>query len=1054
MNKIIDAALDRSRMIILAFMLILIAGFSTYISIPKEAEPDVNIPFVYVSMSHAGISPRDAEQLLVRVMEKELKTIDGIKQMTASAAEGYASVVLEFEAGINPDQALIDVREKVDAAKGELPDDTDEPHVQEITMADFPVIVVTLSGDIPDRTLYKLSRDLAEKIETIPSIMDARIVGDREEVLEVVVEPLKLESYNISPMELLNTVNLNNKLIAAGALDTGQGSFSVKVPGLFETASDVLDLPIKVSTDGNGVVTLRDLTTVRRTFKDPKSFARLNGKNAVAIEVTKRVGTNIIENNTKVRLLVEAITKQWPGAVDITYSQDKMRFIKIMLNDLQNNIISAIILVMILVVGILGFRSGLLVGVAIPGSFLFGILVLSILGLTMNMVVMFALILAVGMLVDGAIVVTEFADRRMSEGNSKKVAYAKAAKRMAWPITASTATTLAAFTPLLFWPGIVGEFMKFLPITLIATLCGSLLMALIFMPTLGSFFGRPSNISEKTIKKIKATETGNIFAIGGFVGLYINILNFSIKRPIIILFTSILLLISVMVTYGNIGKGIIFFPEVDPDAGRVIVHARGNLSVYEKDEIIRDVEKRILKIDGINSAYTNSGASSPGSNDSADTIGSIFVEFADWQDRNISGKEILQQIRESTENIAGIKVEVREPEAGPPTGKAVRLELASESFNSLNQSVEMINKSLKEIPGLIDLEDSRPIPGIEWRLSVDRAEAGRFGTDVVSVGNVIKLVTNGIRVGGYRPDDADEEVDIFVRFPEEYRNISMLDQLRVLTANGQVPIGNFVNKTPENKLGHITRINSNRILKIESEVLPGVLPDDKVNEIKTILKSLDLPKDVLLTFRGQDEEQKAAADFLSRAFLVALFIMAIILVTQFNSFYHALLILTAVILSTIGVVIGLLIMGHPFSIVMTGVGIITLAGIVVNNNIVLIDTYQILVKQGIDRTEAILRTGAQRLRPVLLTAITTIVGLLPMVTRVNIDFTSRQITIGGPSTDWWVLLASAVAFGLAFATLLTLIVTPSLIALGIKTNNFFSNNKFFLKNKKIANIET
>ncbi len=1053
MNSIIDAALDRSRMIILAFMLILIAGFSTYISIPKEAEPDVNIPYVYVSMSHSGISPRDAEQLLVRVMEKELKTIDGIKQMTASAAEGYASVVLEFDAGVNPDQALIDVREKVDAAKGELPDDTDEPHVQEITMADFPVMVVTISGNIPDRTLYKLSRDLAEKIESIPSIMDARIVGDREEVLEVIVEPLKLESYNISPMELLNTVNLNNKLIAAGALDTGQGRFSVKVPGLFETAKDVLDLPIKVSNDGNGVVTLRDLTTVRRTFKDPKSFARLNGKNAVAIEVTKRVGTNIIENNTKVRYLVNTITENWPGAVEITYSQDKMRFIKIMLNDLQNNIISAIILVMVLVVGILGLRSGLLVGIAIPGSFLFGILVLSILGLTMNMVVMFALILAVGMLVDGAIVVTEFADRRMSEGNDKKTAYAKAAKRMAWPITASTATTLAAFTPLLFWPGIVGEFMKYLPITLIATLCGSLLMALIFMPTLGSFFGRASNLSDKTIKKIKATETGDIFSVPGFVGLYIKILNACIKRPLLVLLASIFLLISVMFVYGNIGKGVIFFPEVDPDAGRVIVHARGNLSVYEKDKIIRNVENKILQIEGINSAYTNSGASSPGSNDSADTIGSIFVEFEDWKDRNQSGKKILQQIRDITKDIPGIKVEVREPEAGPPTGKAIRLELASESFDSLNKSVNLINNSLKDLPGLIDLEDSRPIPGIEWRLSVDRAEAGRFGTDIVSVGNVIKLVTNGIRVGGYRPDDADEEVDIFVRFPEEYRNVSMLDQLRVLTSNGQVPIGNFVNKTPENKLGHITRMNTNRILKIESEVLPGVLADDKVNEIKNLLKTIDLPNDVFLTFRGQDEEQKAAADFLSKAFLVALFIMAIILVTQFNSFYHALLILTAVILSTIGVVIGLLVMGHPFSIVMTGVGIITLAGIVVNNNIVLIDTYQILIKRGIEGTEAILRTGAQRLRPVLLTAITTIIGLLPMVTRVNIDFASRQITLGGPSTDWWVLLASAVAFGLAFATLLTLIVTPSLLALGIKTNNLFSRNKIFPKNRKIVNIQ-
>lgn len=1047
MNSIIDAAISRSRMVLLALILILIAGLSTYISIPKEAEPEITIPYIYVSMAHEGISPRDAEQLLIRVMEKELQSIDGVKEMKSTASFGYAAIVLEFETGIDPDQALIDVREKVDSAKADLPDDTEEPHVQEINTTDFPVMIVTLSGDLPDRTLYRLARELSDGIETIPTVLDSRIVGDREEVLEVIVEPLKLESYNISPHELLNTVNLNNRLIAAGGLDTGKGRFAIKVPGLFETAKDVLDLPIKVSGDGNGVVTLRDLTTVKRTFKDPLSFARLNGKNAVALEVTKRAGTNLIQNNLSVRFLVNKIAKQWPNSVEITYSQDKMRFIKLMLTDLQNNITSAIILVMILVVGALGLRSGLLVGVAIPGSFLFGILILSILGLTLNMVVMFALILAVGMLVDGAIVVTEFADRRMCEGLSKKEAYSAAAKRMAWPITASTATTLAAFTPLLLWPGIVGEFMKFLPITLIATLCGSLLMALIFLPTLGAYFGKPSSLNKKTLKNIEATEKGDIYSVRGGTGLYIKFLKQCIKRPFTVLFISILLLFAVMKSYSEYGKGIIFFPEVDPDTARVVIHARGNLSVFEKDTIVQKVENLVLKIPDIKTAYTNSGKPAQGSNDSADVIGSIFVEFEDWKNRNINGKQILQKIRETTYDLPGIIVEVSEPEAGPPTGKAIRIQLTSNDTTALENSVIIINNALKDLSGLVDLQDTRPIPGIEWRLSINRSEAGRYGTDVVSIGNVVKLVTNGIRVGGYRPDDAKEEVDIFVRFPEEFRNLNMIDQLRVLTTNGQVPIGNFVKRTAEKQLGNITRINTNRTLSVESEVLPGVLADEKVKEIKNILKNTKIPNNVQITFRGQDEEQKAAAKFLTKAFIVALFIMAIILVTQFNSFYHALLILTAVILSTIGVMIGLLIMKHPFSIVMTGVGIITLAGIVVNNNIVLIDTFKILIKNGVEPFEAILRTGAQRLRPVLLTAITTIIGLLPMVTRINIDFATREITFGGPSTDWWVLLATAVAFGLAFATILTLVVTPSLLALGENSNRFF--NKLFAKDKKI-----
>ena len=504
MNSIIDAALDRSRMVLLILALILGAGVVAYLGIPKEAAPEVKIPIIYVSMSHDGISPADAERLLVKPMEKELRSIEGIKEMRSTASEGHASVLLEFDAGFDADRALVDVREKVDVAQGELPEETDEPTVTEINTSDFPVMVVTLSGGVPERTLFRLARNLKDAIETLPTILEANVVGDREEVLDVLVDPLLLESYNISNEELVRAINLNNRLVAAGALDSGQGRFSVKVPGLFETAADVLDLPIKVN--GDGIVTLDDVTTIRRTFKDATTFARLNGEPAVALEIVKRAGTNIIENNYSVRAVVDAVSGEWPAGVDVTYSQDQSEFTVTILGDLQNNVISAIILVMIVVVAALGLRGALLVGVAIPGSFLFGILMLATLGLTMNMVVMFSLILAVGMLVDGAIVVTEFADRRMAEGMPRRQAYAAAAKRMAWPITASTATTLAAFMPLLFWPGIIGEFMVFLPITLIGTLVGSLLMALIFVPALGSYFGRPGNISPRAVARQTAAE--------------------------------------------------------------------------------------------------------------------------------------------------------------------------------------------------------------------------------------------------------------------------------------------------------------------------------------------------------------------------------------------------------------------------------------------------------------------------------------------------------------------------------------------------------------------
>ena len=1032
MIRLIDASLDRSRMVLLALALILTAGTVSYLTIPKEAFPDVTIPIIYVSIPHEGISPNDAERLLVRPVEKALRGIEGVKEMRSTATEGFASVLLEFDAGFDADRAAIEVRERVDLVTNDLPDDTDEPTVIEITTSAFPVLVATVSGQVPERTLFRLARGLKEAIEIIPTILEARIVGDREEVLEVIVDPLRLESYNISNEELVRAVNLNNRLVAAGAIDTGQGRFAIKVPGLFETASDVLDLPVKVS--GDGVITLEDVTDIRRTFKDATSYARLNGEPAVALEITKRAGTNILINNYAVKEVVRRVTEDWPDTVHVSFNQDQSKFTRTLLNDLQNNIIAAIILVMIVVVAALGLRSAGLVGVAIPGSFLFGILVISILGLTMNMVVMFSLILAVGMLVDGAIVVTEFADRRMAEGMPRRDAYAAAAKRMSWPIIASTATTLAAFMPLLFWPGIVGRFMFLLPVTLIGTLSGSLLMALIFVPALGSYFGRPVKRNARAVARQKAVETGDLDSVDGFTGFYIRSLRFFLRRPFAVVGAAVLLLVGVQVYYAQNGTGVTFFADVDPDNARVLVHARGNLSIDEKDDLVREVERRILDVPGIETIYSRTSANTFGTTDPEDVIGSIYLEFLKW-DQRTPAKQILTDIRGRTADIAGISVEAREPEDGPSTGKAIRIQLSSLDPELLDDAVVKIRAALRDVNGLVDLEDSRPVPGIEWRLVVDRAQAGRFGADVTAVGNVVKLVTNGIRVGEYRPDDADEEVDIRVRFPISDRNIAQLDQLRVLTANGQVPISNFVSRKAYAKTGTLERSNGVRIMRIESEVLPGVLPNDKVREIRVLLPGLGIDEAVDVTFRGQDEEQQAAANFLIKAFAVALFIMMIILVTQFNSFYRAFLVLSAVLLSTIGVMIGLLVTGLPFSIVMTGLGIITLAGIVVNNNIVLIDTYAILRRTGMDPHEAILRTGAQRLRPVLLTAATTVIGLMPMVTGVGINFVSREVLVGAPSTQWWVQLATAVASGLTFATILTLIVTPCMLAVGYRTSD-------------------
>ncbi len=1033
MNAIIDAAIGHARTVILALLLILVAGSFAYVSIPKEDSPDINIPTLYIVLAHEGISPEDSERLLIRPMEKELRSIEGVKEMTSTAYLGGGNVILEFDAGFDPDIAMADVREKVDLAKPELPQDAEEPTVHEINLSLFPVLTVTLSGSAPERTLLRMARDLQDKIEEVSSVLEADIGGDRDELLEIIVDPLALESYNLNAADILDIVAKSNIVVAAGSLDTGLGRFPVKVPGLFETVDDIFNTPVKVNEDA--VVRFRDIASLRRTFKDSDGFARIAGQPAIVLEVSKRTGENIIETIEQVRAVVEAERENWPESIVVSYSQDKSTDIRNNLLDLQNNVLSAILLVMVVVVAALGLRSAGLVGIAIPGSFLTGILVLSIAGLTVNIVVLFALILAVGMLVDGAIVVTEYADRKMSEGQDKKAAYGLAAKRMAWPIIAATATTLAAFLPLMFWPGVVGEFMKYLPLTLIATLSASLLMALIFVPTLGSVFGKPGGaVDAKTMKTLAAGESGDLNAVGGFTGFYLKTLGAALRHPAKVLSVAFLLLVGVWVGYGTFGKGVEFFPDVEPQNAIIQVHARGNLSIEERDMLLREVEQEILDLQRekgeFHAIYARSMASSgtQGGDEAEDVVGIVTLEFTDWFLRR-PADEILSEIRERSALLAGIFIEPRKEESGPPVGKPVQIEVSSANPALIEPVVRQIGAAMSEIGGFVDVEDGTQIPGIEWELVVDRAQAAKFGADISLIGSYVRMITNGMKLGDYRPDDSKEEIDIVVRLPEQYRTIEQLDLIRMQTESGLIPISNFVTRVPKQKVGLLRRTDSRRAMTIKADVAPGLLVDDKVQEVRGWLANQRFDPRVIINFKGEDEEQKAAQDFLGKAFAVALFLMAIILVTQFNSFYSAFLILSAVIMSTVGVMIGLLVTNQPFGIVMSGIGVIALAGIVVNNNIVLIDTFDRLRETTSSTREAILRTGAQRLRPVLLTTITTILGLMPMVLAMNIDFFSRTVQIGAPSTQWWRQLSTAIVFGLSFATLLTLVVTPSALML-------------------------
>jgi multidrug efflux pump len=1021
--QIIETAMRRSRTVIMSLAVIIIAGVVTYASVPKEAEPDINIPIVYESMTHDGISPEDAERLLVRPMEQEIRNIEGIEEMIGNAYEGGASIQIEFDAGTDTDVALQDVRAKVDVAKAKLPSETEEPVVMEIKFSRFdPMLVLNLAGDVPERTLTVLAQDLQEKIEGISGVLEVNLVGVREELMEVVVDPLAMESYGLDQAQILSLVDRNNRLVAAGALHTGEGRFPVKVPGVFESAEDVLEMPIKAV--GERIVHFKDVAKVRRTYKDAESYARLNGSPALAIEIVQRSGANIIDTVDEINVLLEEDRRYWPDGVSIVASRDKSKDVNRMLSNLQNSVISAVLLVFIVIIGILGFRAASLVGVSIPGSFLLGILVIASFGATINMMVLFALIMAVGLLVDGAIVVTELADRRMAEGIARHDAYSGAARRMSLPIIASTCTTLAAFVPLVFWPGIMGEFMKFLPITLVAVLSASLLMALLFVPTLGSLFGSTGAVSADARRNLTAAETGDLDTVTGMTGNYIQFLKKSLRHPWINIGAVSLILVGIYVMFFTFGRGVELFPDIEPEFANLDIHARGDLSTDEKDVLVRQVETYVLGLDEIESVYAKTGASGRGA--AEDLIGSLTLNFVEWDERR-KADEILGEIRESVSGLAGIRIQTRKAEDGPQQGKPIVIELSSRFPAILEAATGRVREALQSIDGVYNVEDTRPMPGIEWQIDVDRAQAAKFGADITLVGNMIQLVTNGIKIGEYRPDDAEDEIDIRVRYPYDSRSLDQIDALRIPTDKGLVPISNFVKRVAANKVSSIERTNLRRTMRVDADVEESYLDADVFAEMGELLPFLDIDPGVSVAFRGGNEDQQEASAFLSKAMMIAIAVMAIILVTQFNSLFQAFLILTAVVFSTGGVLLGHLIMNKPFGIVMSGVGVITLAGIVVNNNIVFIDTYNVLRKRGADAFEAILRTCAVRLRPVLLTTVTTILGLTPMVFALNIDLIERNVSVGAPATQYWTQLSSAVAGGLAFATILTLLLTPSLL---------------------------
>jgi len=848
----------------------------------------------------------------------------------------------------------------------------------------------------------------------LPGILQVDIGGDREEVLEILVNASVMEAYGLDPAAITRQVQNNNQLVNAGAMDDGGGRLVVKVPGVLESVHELVDMPIKAR-DGKSV-RFGDVAVVRRAFRQAEGWSRVNGEQAIVLEVKKRVGANIIDVVGAAREVIDRAAPQISPEVQVSYLFDESKQVRNLLNDLGNNVGAAVIIVMIVVLGMLGLRNATLVGLAIPGSFLFGITVLNFLGITMNIVVLFSLILVAGMLVDGVVVTTEYADRQISLGKGRVEAYKFGAQRMAWPIISSTLTTLMVFMPLLFWPGIVGQFMQYLPITVIAVLSASLIMALIFIPVLGGFFGKKG--------------IGTNLVSTAAPQFYRKILKIAVRRPLLVLATIAVSIVASFLGYFTAGLGIAFFPTIEPEQAQVQVLARGDLSAKERDNLVMLAEKSILPLEGVRDFYGKSFRGDPQSQAPRDSVGTIRTVFEEWNDRDVAS-EIIDQMRQRLKKIAGVEFNIQKQQEGPGSSQPIKIDVLGSNLNEVELAVTDLLTRMEKIGGFVDVNDSRPLPGTEWSLVTDRDAATRHGVSISSLGMMIKMVTRGMRISDYRPDDSEDELDVVIRFMGDQRNVDRLSELRVPTSDGSfVPISVFATLEPRIKRGDIERSNGQRFMHINSGVKSGLLPADMINKLRDTLAERPLDGDVMVEFGGEDKDIAETRSFLGMAFGISMLLMVTVLLIQFNSGWQVFITMSAIIMSTGGVFLGLWITNLPFGIVMSGLGVIALAGIVVNNNIVLIDTFNEYRKKGYDVADSAFRAGLVRFRPVILTAVTTILGLLPMVFEITILLVDRKILVGAPSSQWWTQLSSTIAGGLTFATVLTLVATPAMLVIG------------------------
>ena len=1097
-------AVENRTSVVVLFLFITIAGLVFYRAIPKESFPETEIPSIAVNTVYPGVSPTDIETLVTRKIEEELNTISGLKELTSTSVEGYSSIIAEFETSTNMDEALRKVRAKLVVARREIPSDAEDPAMFEFSMSDAPVMQVNIAGGYGLVRLKELGEDLQERIEAIPAVLRVDLRGGLEREVKVEVNLAKLQYYNVSFDDVLSAIRQENVNIPGGSIDVNGVNYLVRVDGEFDDPSVVGDLVM--TTVGGRPIYVRDVATVEFGFSERTSFARLDEEPVVTLDVVKRSGENIIATAAAVRAEIDAMRPLFPPSTVVSITSDMSADIGDMVSSLQNNIISGLILIVGVLLFVLGLRTSIFVAISIPTSMFLSFIVLWALGVSMNMVVLFSLILALGMLVDNAIVIVENIYRFMEEGWDRRTAAKKATGEVAGPVIAATATTLAAFTPLLFWPGMAGQFMQYLPLTLIVTLSSSLFVALVIVPTLCSLFldpesSRPRRLSRRarvlllvlaglTLLSVGVANPltaglfvvtaaalwllhakvldriGKAFMAGGFprlVGWYERRLRWALDHRALVLTGSVLALVGTVMIYGRFAAPVEYFPEdIPPATVYVAVEAPVGTAAEVTDGYARRLKAELAGIAGLEDAETvvttvgsggGGGGFMDGGGPSGPEAGRITVSMTDYQDRRFDVFATLADMQEQVgRDLAGAEVQVDKVTEGPPSGPPVNIEISGEDPVLLeelaNRAVDLIEGApvYSRLVGLeSDMDDARP----ELRVEVDREKASLYGLSTNDVGFVVRGAINGLEAAKYRT--GNDEYDIVVRLREEdRRELTDLNELTAFADGVQIPLLSVADWTVSEGYSSIRRKDMDRVATVSAEVAAGYNSNAVRGEVEALLAEFAaaLPPGYALAFTGEQEDQQEAQEFLVTAFMMALMLIALILVTQFNSVVKPLIILSSVIMSTIGVLIGLLVFQMPFVIIMTGVGVISLAGIVVNNAIVLIDYIDVLRRRdGLNRREAVVQGGKTRLRPVLLTALTTALGLVPLAVGLNFDFfglfasLSPELFWGGEQAAWWGPMAVAVIVGIIFATFLTLILVPVLYSVVSDLARFFRRSE-------------